>query len=412
MEAIRLSTEDAAKAEETREIAAEDAIVEDPAMQEAIRRSMEEEEEEKEAKSEEMKSPPLFSSASPSTAIPVKIDLPSKDAKKSAAVAVLIAGESVCDSKSHGTSHCSPPTTCPPGYSLPTAIPGEVDLPKDLRTTAEGTSNESFNEEHDLHDLSTDESYARDAAGCGEVAEGLGEALDMIGSAIDDMNLELDRTSTFDFEDNSDEEPEIVEAVCDEEPEIVVDAVCDLLSSEEAEEPGATIVEGADSAEADEESSHQSWHVVTGDQVAGDEALARAAQVIGSALFHSDMVRSHENVSTLSIESAAGRSSSSSSSSSSSDSHASSITSVPTTIPSLATEAHVSTFQRERWSQQLGQLHELGFLNDALSIDIIERLAAVSYICESQQTIECTSVSDHFSLIFHRQTLESTTWKK
>jgi hypothetical protein len=212
-------------------------------------------------------------------------------------------------------------------------------------------------------------SFASDAEGCGDVATGLGEALDKVAGAINSLNLELNRTSReYDSETNS-----------DDEPDIVVDAEC-IIADSAPTEVGATIVDGE---ETEEVSSQNSWQVVVDEdnQITQDEALARAAQVIGSALFNSDVSRPEEVqeviVSTLSNGSASGSSHGSAGSSPSAD-MVSSVTSVPSTIPSISTTGHVTPAQRDRWALQLEQLHELGFYNDAVSVEILERLTAAN----------------------------------
>jgi len=214
--------------------------------------------------------------------------------------------------------------------------------------------------------VGSNNSFARDAEGYGAIAENLGEALDKVASVIDEMNLELNRGAweqDMGYGDSEDED----------EAEIVVppmDAAGSLAT------PGATILDGAE-----EMASSNSWSVVEEDEeaVAADEGLALATQAIGYALFNSDMARSQENVSTISNDTVSSQSSSSSSSVSiASKSHMSSITSVPTTLASMAFEGHIAAVQTERWANQLSQLHELGFTNDALNVEIIERLDAAN----------------------------------
>jgi hypothetical protein len=190
-----------------------------------------------------------------------------------------------------------------------------------------------------------DASFASDAAGYGDVAEGLGEALDKVANAIDEMNLELNRTSVTRESEESDDEAEIV-----------------------VETVSTTIVDGED-----DDGSHNSWHVVCeGNQMESDEALARATQVIGSALFNSDMGRSQEKPTSH-------NESISSSSSSSFSSSVSTATSVPTVVPQLDANVRVpAPEQLAHWAIQLIQLHELGFYNDNVSVDILERLNAAN----------------------------------
>ena len=95
--------------------------------------------------------------------------------------------------------------------------------------------------------------------------------------------------------------------------------------------------------------------------VASDEALARAAQVLGSALFESELSRANdashgatnEDVSMLGSD------------------H-----SLPSTLPSVS--GSVAQAQIDRWALQLRQLHELGFMNDTANVEIMERLQAAN----------------------------------
>jgi hypothetical protein len=169
---------------------------------------------------------------------------------------------------------------------------------------------------------SRDVSFASDAAGSADIATFVGETLDRMGEAIEDLN-------NFHL----------------------------ALKKDDVEEDGNKVVDGDDDLV-----SEGSWSVVAEDEPIGvEKGLGRAAQAIGSALFNSDM-RSSENVSAL-THSIGG--SSSSSSSSSSGAHVSSVTSVPTTVRSVAT-TEVPRVQLERWAGQLEQLHELGFFSTTL----------------------------------------------
>jgi hypothetical protein len=144
----------------------------------------------------------------------------------------------------------------------------------------------------------------------------------------------------------------------------------------EAEGP-QTIVESVGSPRVHSESarSEEDWHVVSDDlQIGSDEELARAAQMIGSALFNSDIRSSQEQMSTLS-GSADGMSFASS---------------VPTSVPSIANT--IVAAQRERWALQLGQLHAMGFDDDASCVEILERLTAANIGCGSNDEVSVSEV--------------------
>jgi hypothetical protein len=256
-----------------------------------------------------------------------------------------------------------------------------------------------------------DDSFASDAAGSGDIAAVLGETLDKFAKAIDAVSSEFDRKPVAEEEeegdnddDDEDEEEEdfVIEAAekgevafvdADEEEEFVIEAAEkeeeDFVDADE-EEQGTKIIEGPDD-DVKDDTSRDSWQVVAEDQqIEYDEAVARAAQMIGSALFNSDLANSAgEQLSTLSHSVA---SASSSSTSSSSGTSVSSATSVPTTVPSLGSTDRVPVAQLERWDMQLQQLHELGFYNDALCVDILERLTAANIGVDSQEEVTVTQV--------------------
>jgi len=147
-------------------------------------------------------------------------------------------------------------------------------------------------------------------------------------------------------------------------------------------EHGATIVDGSINDDTFDDGSRGSWNMIDEDgSLDDDEALARAAQVIGSALFNS--ATSAGNVSTLS------KSDEAASASSASDASAdfSSISSVPSTVRSLVTYA-----QRERWAAQLCKLREIGFDDEAACIEVLEHLSAANIGSDEQVEVSVTQV--------------------
>ena len=149
---------------------------------------------------------------------------------------------------------------------------------------------------------------------------------------------------------------------------------------------GATILESVEAEQNQEEDdasterSEEGWHVVSEDQPNGsDEDLARAAQLIGSALFNSDMRSSGEVVSNLtgSVAELDGMS------------HASSAL---TSVPSVT--SHIAAAQRERWATQLAQLRTLGIDDEARCVEILERLTAANIGCGNSDEVSVTAVVD------------------
>jgi hypothetical protein len=207
--------------------------------------------------------------------------------------------------------------------------------------------------------------FANDAVGSGDIAAVLGETLDKVAQAIEDFNLELSRETSYSQNDeDADEEQE-------QEQNVVVEPSGET-------EHGATIVDGE--ATTKDDASHHSWEVV-----ADDEALARAAQVIGSALFNS-AISSHanENLSMLTQSDGANDCPSSES--------FSSVASVPTVVSSIEGSASVPHAQLQRWFVQLDQLHELGFHNDAVMVEILERLEAANIGVDSSDEVSVSQV--------------------
>lgn len=143
-----------------------------------------------------------------------------------------------------------------------------------------------------------------------------------------------------------------------------------------------TILESVDSSGGQYNEVHselvkceEDWHVVNDEQESGgDEELARAAQLIGSALFNSDIRSSQGQMSALS----------------GSADVVSFTSSVPTFIPLF--NSNIVAAQRERWAIQLSQLHAMGFHDDACCVEILERLMAASIGCGNSDEVSVSQV--------------------
>jgi hypothetical protein len=195
-------------------------------------------------------------------------------------------------------------------------------------------------------------SFATQAVGSGAVAEFVGETLDRMSEAIDELNRVTTVKGDLIFEGG------VVEP----------DAHSDYGSDDDSS--GPKIVDGEEDA-----ASTGSWSVVAEKEHAVNEdgGLGRAAEAIGSALFQSDMMRSVDGQSTT----------------------ISSVTTVPTVAPSIVgagQQEPISPVLLHRWAAQLEQLHELGFLNDASSIDILESLSAANIGVESSDEVTVQQV--------------------
>jgi hypothetical protein len=107
--------------------------------------------------------------------------------------------------------------------------------------------------------------------------------------------------------------------------------------------------------------------------------IARAAQMIGSALFQSDL-RSSEG----------GEGATSTLTNSGNFGDRSEALSVPSSVPSLSSE--ISSAVLDRWALQLSQLHELGFDDDIMNVDILERLNAANIGVDEEDEVSVTQV--------------------
>lgn len=145
-----------------------------------------------------------------------------------------------------------------------------------------------------------------------------------------------------------------------------------VTATEANDQKASTGVIVADGDEDLEEStaSEEDWQVVLGDKQDDkqDEMIARAAQLLGSALFESDLHSSENNtVSNMSL---------------------------PSSIPSLASvaDSNISPVVLDKWAVHLNQLHELGFYADKKSVEILERLTAANIGVDSEDEVSVTQV--------------------
>jgi Arc/MetJ-type ribon-helix-helix transcriptional regulator len=216
-----------------------------------------------------------------------------------------------------------------------------------------------------------DDSFASDAVGSGDIAEAMGATLDMVAGVISEMLSEADAHNK-------------PAASKKEAPRV-------------SETSGAMILESTDGTKQDDEHSEgdteNEWHVVGSDDesLKQDEEIARAAEMLGSALFNSDM-RSSEEVIPNSDTRSSGEAVSALSHSQGSYAESFSVASVPSTVPSIAHSWQVGASHRDRWSTQLSQLRELGFDDESLCVEIIERLNAANIGCDTEEEISVTQV--------------------
>ncbi|KAG7365039.1 zinc finger ZZ type domain containing protein [Nitzschia inconspicua] len=189
-------------------------------------------------------------------------------------------------------------------------------------------------------ETSKDESFASDAKGNGDVAEAMGAALDAVVDVIREMQAESRHSHS-------------------------------TTDEEAGNEGGDLVIDSTELIQKDCKECDSDWSVVKSVGSNGtteSEQIAKAAEMLGSALFNSDMKTPTE---TFGAEQG----------SSLSVSAAESSFSVPSSVPtdfgtqktSIAAQA-----QLERWSAHLLQLRELGFDNEPECVEVLERLQAAN----------------------------------
>jgi len=190
-----------------------------------------------------------------------------------------------------------------------------------------------------VSDNSKDESFASDAVGNGNVAEVMGKTLDMVAGVISEMLSESeDREKPNDNGDVLGIEPK--------QGELIVNSSDDVTKDDESED------------DAD-------WSVVKSIVSSGpteSEQIGKAAEMLGSALFNSDMKSSGEDSGSNLIGS---------------DSSFSIPSSVPTDLGTVHSYV-AGASQVTRWATELEKLRELGFDNETSCIEILERTVSDS----------------------------------
>jgi hypothetical protein len=189
-----------------------------------------------------------------------------------------------------------------------------------------------------ISNRSNEESFASDAKGNGDIAEAMGAALDAVVDVIREMQAESGDDETHQTEDK------------------------DVISSEGEKLINSTeLLQKADNKDDDSE-----WSVVKSvgsDGTTESEQIAKAAEMLGSALYNSDMKTSSANISGDTDIS---------------DSTFSVPSSVPTDIEMHHTSSAAAPAQLDRWAAHLLQLQELGFNNEPECVEVLERLEAAN----------------------------------
>jgi len=200
------------------------------------------------------------------------------------------------------------------------------------------------------------ESFASDAVGNGVVAEEMGKTLDKVAGAISEM--------LFEFED-------LKPSPIGSSKEIDIEAKMGQLIANSDDESKEN---------ADDNGDDTDWSVVKSVGTNGtteSQQMGQAAQMLGSALFNSEMQTSEENASNFM----------------SSGSSLSIPSSVPTDFGSSYSGISRPP-QGTRWASELGKLRELGFENEEKCVEILERLNNLS-----NSRPESTSITANIGIV-------------
>jgi hypothetical protein len=216
-----------------------------------------------------------------------------------------------------------------------------------------------------------EESFASDAVGSGDVAEAMGATLDMVADMITEMLSEADAHNDVTCDDDTDSDGDASSS-----HGLILESV--KVTGSNANNDVASECDSWDLVSTESEHKDQS-------PSSKDEDIARAAEMLGSALFNSDMKSSAEAISALS------------NSITSFPDSCSAVSSVPSILPSLSSGASVSAARNALpscWAGHLEQLYELGFENTDKSVEILERMAAARIAAGSDEVVTVTQVVD------------------
>lgn len=144
------------------------------------------------------------------------------------------------------------------------------------------------------------------------------------------------------------------------------------VDGENGSEPGEKILDGdEDEDEAIEMKSQGSWEVVDEDGQISDEMVAQAAQLLGSALFQSDMASGDVHITNESVHSGL------------------------TSVPTITSRSEIAPVVLHRWEDELRQLHELGFLDDRANVDALGHFEAANLGVDSDDPININTVVEY-----------------
>lgn len=236
------------------------------------------------------------------------------------------------------------------------------DVPKDT-----GNPSQSPASKASRVNTSRNESFASDAVGNGDVAEVMGKTLDMVAGVIDEMMQESGEMVSRMTEDSGElvKLSEAMEATAREMAKLS-DAVGSINENDKQQddEPkdGEIIVDSNEDVEDPNEGEEDEtdWSVVKSIGSNGtteSQKIGRAAEMLGSALFNSDMRSSAEGLG--------------------SNIGASDALSVPSSVPTELGTVNVrleGSNPTSKWASELTKLKELGFDNEETCIEALERV--------------------------------------
>jgi len=299
-----------------------------------------------------------------------------------------------------------------PGTTVEAVSSSKMGVPvSEVLERPEEESKKVKNAEPKKNVSSEHNSFSQDAEGNGEAAEALGYTLDECAKAIDDMVSELTRepqAKEIEERNIEDREEEDFSALTNSVPSLIEPPIYDqewtqaeiLVGPEEecmrvSDTPVDAIILGSSEKEQPDDKENNGallddeWQVVTEDsQVAGDEMLAQAFHLLGSALYQSDMSRPENAKETVMLGSGSG--SPNTSPIKSTTTKTSSPSSVLSFVPSI--DSNISVAVLARWPAQLAQLRELGFEDEHECVDVLERLHAANVGVDSTEEVTVAQV--------------------
>lgn len=218
-------------------------------------------------------------------------------------------------------------------------------------------------------------SFTEDAEGQGDVAIAIGMALDITANAIDSVLSEAEKP---------------VDDIANEsQPQ----AGCTILGSVNADNSNKDVEELSQTQSS--VNSSDEWQLLNEDgKVTSDEMIAQAAQLLGSALFQSDVISDVTEVrdeysmamaNDQSINSGPGY-----------------VGSVPTNVSTIVSSS-ISSTVLSRWDTELKQMHELGFLDDRKNVDALEHLEAASMGVDSDDPVTVNGAIDYLLSRYNEQ---------